>query len=145
RNAGGTVVAGARIQTLAPKVARLCPDPFLGSRANVWIAAGPRAEKKSESSPFAVARTDPEEKFELLNSGNAIIGISLVTADGYAPHLEVIDAGKPLDIGLEEGRDLSIQLLSAEDDKPVEEAEVTLVPLYLCGPVVNAFGEDLVQ
>ncbi|HEV8376455.1 MAG TPA: hypothetical protein VGR38_09540, partial [Candidatus Polarisedimenticolia bacterium] len=144
RSAGGSPVAGARIQLLDPKIARLCPDLFLASGANLWLVAGPNAQKGDKPPGIAAVRTGPDGRFEIATPGADGPGIVVVTADGFAPHLEAVDAGKPKDIVLDAGRDLTIHMLDLPTGKPLEEAEVTLVPLDICGPVVVALREQLV-
>ncbi|PYQ09179.1 MAG: hypothetical protein DMH00_13490, partial [Acidobacteria bacterium] len=40
RESSGSPVPGAQILRVASQVVQSCPDLFLGSRANLWLAAG---------------------------------------------------------------------------------------------------------
>ena len=144
RDRHGSPIAGAELRVVDSSVARRCPDIFLGSTANLWVADHPTAGSEAPGQSRGV-HSDSGGHFEISRpDSRPREGILLATASGLAPQLEKLAAGRRPEVILEEGNDLVIHLL-APQETAMEGASVTLVPLSLCGPLVERLGEVLVR
>jgi hypothetical protein len=143
RDKDGLPIAGAQIRLVDSTIARRCPDLLVGSAANLWLAAGPDKPTGSEAIKSRTARSNAEGQFEISRGPDSAPGILLILTEGFAPHLETLGSGQVQKITLDGGSDVELRLV-IESEKPVEDAEVALVPLTICGPVVEAFSDLLV-
>jgi hypothetical protein len=128
----GVPIAGARIQVVDPEVARLCPDLHVGSPQNLWRAAGPGADERGDRGEGLSVRSDEKGRFELPARASAKSVVLIATAQGFAAHWDRVEAGQSASLVLERGSDLSLHLVTQQDERKVsisarQNSQVTLV------------------
>jgi carboxypeptidase family protein len=144
RDSEGHPIAGARIQIVNPEVERLCPDLFVGSSENLWRVAGPYAGEEEELGEPLSVKSNDAGRFELAAKAADDSAILIATAEGFPAQLARFDAQETGSLVLERGSDLTLALTTYSEEA-VEEGEGTLVPLFVCTPVVAAYRELMAQ
>ncbi|HEV8376456.1 MAG TPA: hypothetical protein VGR38_09545, partial [Candidatus Polarisedimenticolia bacterium] len=108
------------------------PDLHVGSPQNLWRAAGPGADERGDRGEGLSVRSDEKGRFELPARALAKSVVLIATAQGFAAHWERIEAGQSDSLVLERGSDLSLHLVTQQDERKVsisarQNSQVTLV------------------